>query len=185
MGYGIVEERLGRPVHVAHGVLKADADAALELRLKDLFAGVMTVIELYRPASVAVEGLFTFKNARSALVLGHARGIALLAAAQAELEVHEYAPARVKKAVGAGGNDGKDAVARMVRTWLGVGEVERADATDALAIALCHLNASRPGLNGLRTLPTGTSKRGGKKDPFAALADRLSPAVRKAGGAGR
>lgn len=179
MGYGIVEERLGRPAHVAHGVWKADAGEPLELRLKDLFAGVTTAIELYKPASIAVEGLFTFKNARSALVLGHARGIALLAAAQAGLEVHEYAPARVKKSVGAGGNDGKDAVARMVCTWLGVQDIERADASDALAVALCHLNASRVGAGGSRNAPVGTSKRGGKKDAYAQLADRLSPGVKK------
>lgn len=180
MGYGVVEERSGRPVHVAHGVLKADAGAALELRLKDLFLGVVTAIELYRPASIAVEGLFTFKNARSALVLGHARGVALLAAAQAGLEVHEYAPARVKKSIGAGGADGKDAVARMIRTWLGVDDLERADASDALAVALCHLNQARAGAAFAPSVKRGGGSK--KRNAYSALADRLSPSVRKFGG---
>lgn len=183
MGYGVIEERLGRPVHVAHGVLKADGDAPLELRLKELFGGVQTAIQLYQPASVAVEGLFTFKNARSALVLGHARGIALLAAAQAGLDVHEYSPARVKKAVGAGGNDGKDAVARMIRTWLGVEDLERADASDALAVALCHLNAARAGF--ALVSPAKAASRSKKKNAYSQLADRISPSVRRFGGNAR
>jgi crossover junction endodeoxyribonuclease RuvC len=122
---------------------------------------------------VAVEGVFTFRNARSALVLGHARGVVLLAVAQAGLPVFEYAPARVKKAVGAGGADGKDAVARMVRTFLNIEEFERADASDALAVALCHLNQGRAAV----PQATGAGKR--RKGAAALLADRLSPSYRR------
>ena len=173
MGYGVVEERRGRLVHVGHGVIKVDADAALHLRLKELHGALETALRLYRPQAVAVEGVFTFRNARSALVLGHARGVALLAAAQAGLPVYEYAPAKVKKAVGAGGADGKDAVARMVRTFLKIDEVERADASDALAVALCHLNQGR--------LVATPSVTGGKqrKGAAALLADRLKPSYRR------
>jgi crossover junction endodeoxyribonuclease RuvC len=173
MGYGVVEERRGRLVHVGHGVIKVDADAALYLRLKELHGALETALKLYRPQAVAVEGIFTFRNARSALVLGHARGVALLAAAQAGLPVYEYAPAKVKKAVGAGGADGKDAVARMVRTFLKIDEIERADASDALAVALCHLNQGR--------LVATPSVAGGKqrKGAAALLADRLKPSYRR------
>ncbi|XXF80373.1 crossover junction endodeoxyribonuclease RuvC [Myxococcaceae bacterium GXIMD 01537] len=175
MGYGVVEERRGRLVHVGHGVIKVDADAPLHLRLKELHGALTTALQLYKPQAVAVEGVFTFRNARSALVLGHARGVALLAAAQAGLPVHEYSPARVKKSVGAGGAGGKDAVARMVRTFLGLDEdaVERADASDALAVALCHLN------HGRATVPASSGGKKQRKGAAGLLADRLKPSYRR------
>ncbi|NMO21299.1 crossover junction endodeoxyribonuclease RuvC [Pyxidicoccus fallax] len=174
MGFGVVEEKRGRLVHVGHGVIKVDESAPLAARLKDLHASLEAALARYRPDAVAVEGLFTFRNARSALVLGHARGVALLAAAQAGLEVFEYAPAKVKKSVGAGGADGKDAVARMVRTFLSLeaSQLERADASDALAVALCHLNHGRAA-----SPASGTSGR--KKGAASLLADRLTPAYRR------
>jgi crossover junction endodeoxyribonuclease RuvC len=142
-GYGVVEEQRSTLRHIAHGVIRADPDAPLEQRLKEIFARLSWVVSSEKPEEVAVEGLFTFRNARSALVLGHARGVALLVAAQGGLAVHEYPPAQVKRAVGASGAGGKDAVGRMVRTFLKIETVERADATDALAVAICHLNRRR------------------------------------------
>ena len=179
MGYGVVEERRGKLLHVGHGVIKVDAEAPLEQRLKQLHAELTLALSLYKPQAVAVEGLFTFRNARSALVLGHARGVALLAASQAGLSVHEYSPARVKKAVGAGGADGKDAVARMVRVVLQMPELahERADSSDALAVALCHLNLHRSALSG--TAPAPKSGARGKKGAFAHLEGRLSPSYKR------
>jgi crossover junction endodeoxyribonuclease RuvC len=115
-------------------------EGPLEQRLRAIAQQLRGVVGQYQPGSVAVEGVFTLRNPRSALILGHARGVALLVAAEDGLPVHEYPPARVKRAVGAGGADGKDAVARMVRTFLRIGEVERSDASDALAVAICHLN---------------------------------------------
>ncbi|MCY1021563.1 crossover junction endodeoxyribonuclease RuvC [Pyxidicoccus sp. MSG2] len=176
MGYGVVEEKRGRLVHVGHGVIKVDESAPLASRLKDLHAALVEALARYAPDAVAVEGLFTFRNARSALVLGHARGVALLAAAQAGLVVHEYAPAKVKKSVGAGGASGKDAVARMVRTFLSLeaSQFQRADASDALAVALCHLN------HGRASVPTATAATGKKRKGAAGLlADRLASAYRK------
>src|SRR5215217_3704949 len=163
MGYGVVEEKRGRLVHVGHGVIKVDEKAPLAFRLKELHAALSEQLAHFRPEAVAVEGLFTFRNARSALVLGHARGVALLAASQAGLSVHEYAPSRVKKAVGAGGADGKDAVARMVRLVLQMPELahERADSSDALAVALCHLNLHRTPLSA--AAPAAKSGSRGKK----------------------
>jgi len=178
MGYGVVEDRAGKLVHVGHGVLKADASAPLSARLHVLFGQLDTAVLLYQPEVVAVEGVFTFKNARSALILGHARGVALLVAAQRGLTVQEYPPAQVKRAVGAGGSAGKDAVARMVRTLLGVGELPRADASDALAVAICHLNHGRLGL------PTKAASRKRAQGAFAQLSDRLSPSYRRAGAHG-
>ena len=181
MGYGVVEDRRGKLVHVGHGVIKADGSAPLHERLHAIFGQLTVAMALYQPDAVAVEGVFTFRNARSALVLGHARGVALLVAAQKGLPIHEYAPAKVKRAVGAGGADGKDAVARMVRTFLGVEDLERADASDALAVAICHLNHGRA-LAGSVQPRSPVKKRG--KGGFAQLADRLAPSYRRVGNAG-
>ncbi|HVE87094.1 MAG TPA: crossover junction endodeoxyribonuclease RuvC [Myxococcales bacterium] len=181
MGYGVVEERDGRLLHVAHGVIRAGEDA-LEQRLRRISVALRQAIQAFRPEAVAVEGVFTLRNPRSALILGHARGVALLAAAEMDLPVHEYPPARVKRAVGAGGADGKDAVARMVRTFLRIGEVERSDASDALAVAICHLNAARGAL-AAPSLRAGARRPGAGGGRFAALAGRLQPAYRRFGGA--
>ncbi|MFZ5468581.1 MAG: crossover junction endodeoxyribonuclease RuvC, partial [Myxococcota bacterium] len=164
----------GRLVHVGHGVVRCDPTAALERRLQQIFAELSAAMALFRPDAVAVEGVFAFKNARSALVLGHARGVALLVAAQRGLGVHEYPPARVKKSIGAGGNDSKEAVSRMVHALLRVGRVERQDAIDALAVAICHLHQ--------RGSSRSVGSRG-KKNGFAVLADRLAPAYVPAGAA--
>lgn len=175
MGYGVVEEKRGRLVHVGHGVIKVDESAPLAFRLKELHAALSAQLAHFRPAAVAVEGVFTFRNARSALVLGHARGVALLVAAQVALPVFEYPPAKVKKSVGAGGADGKDAVSRMVKTLLGLQAVDlgRADASDALAVALCHLNHGRSAI----PMAGPTTKK--RKGAAALLADRLAPSYRR------
>ena len=176
-GFGVVELQRGRLVHVAHGVVRADGELPLEKRLHAMHAALGRELLRHRPQAVAVEGLFSHRNARSALVLGHARGVALLAAAERGLDVFEYAPARVKKAVGAGGADGKEAVARMVKTLLHLDVVVRADATDALAVAICHLNHA--GLPLPR--PSGSTRAAGTGRSRAAalsrLAARLQPAV--------
>lgn len=139
-----MESHAGKLVYKSHGVVSATASAPLPERLQTIFDGLRAAIGVLKPEVMAVEGVFTHKNARSALILGHARGVALLLAAQFGLSVHEYSPARVKRAVGAGGNDGKDAVARMVTLHLKLTQpLQRADAYDALAIAICHANASR------------------------------------------
>ncbi len=172
LGYGIVEEHRGKFSHVGHGVVRA-GDGPLAERLKTIHFELTEAIKIFEPDSVAVEGVFTHKNARSALILGHARGVALLLAAQAGLDVHEYAPARVKRSVGAGGNDGKDAVGRMVCIALKIeADLERADAYDALAVALCHLSHARVGLT-----PIAPKKTPHRKAALAAFHARLQPAV--------
>ncbi|MDP2272234.1 MAG: crossover junction endodeoxyribonuclease RuvC [Archangium sp.] len=170
LGYGLVAWRSNKAVHVGSGVVRADLKAPLHQRLSTIFSDLQEVVNVFKPDAVAVEGVFTHKNARSALILGHARGVALLLAAQRGLDVHEYAPARVKKAVGAGGNDSKDAVARMVERLLQLTEpLEREDAYDALAVALCHVNQLR--------VPRVT---GGKTSAGNTFLSRLKPAVVRA-----
>jgi crossover junction endodeoxyribonuclease RuvC len=140
LGLGLVESRGGRLVHVAHFLLTPKDYPELPAKLSYLYDAIGEVIREHRPDVVAVEGVFHHKNARSAIILAHARGVALLCAERARRPVFEYPPASVKKAVGAGGAATKASVSRMVCALLRLESVERADCADALAIALCHLN---------------------------------------------
>lgn len=166
VGWGVVEPKGSGLLHVAHGVLRLDVSAPLELRLVELFGRLSETLRRHAPTAVAVEGVFTFKNARSALVLGQARGVALLVAARSGLPVFEYAPALVKRAIGVGGAGAKEAVGRAVSAFLGLTDAPRADATDALAVAVCHLHRAGSPFRGRRALRPG-----------AQLSDRLRPAV--------
>lgn len=109
----------------------------METRLCLLYDGLKAELERHRPSVVAIEDIFHAQNARSALVLGQARGIALLVAAQFGAEVRSFPPATVKQAVTGSGRAEKGQVARMVETLLGIRVVGRVDASDALAVALC------------------------------------------------
>jgi crossover junction endodeoxyribonuclease RuvC len=140
-GWGVIEKRGTRLVHVAHGVIAAK-DAPLAERLVRIEAGLGEVIEAHEPAEAAVETIFFHKDAQAAAKLGHARGVALLVCARAELAIFEYPPARVKRSVAGGGRAEKSQVAQMVRALLGLREVPPADAADALAIALTHVQRS-------------------------------------------
>ncbi len=140
-GYGLVEVRGSTVRYILAGAIAPLATLPLALRLDSIFQNLCEIIARSQPAAVAIEGLFTHKNARSALILGQARGVALLAASRANVAIHEYPPAQVKLAVGAGGRASKEGVTLMVRRILcGVPETLRADAYDGLAIALCHAN---------------------------------------------
>jgi crossover junction endodeoxyribonuclease RuvC len=138
-GYGVIESD-GRSRRVkALGCLSARSGASLSQRLRVMHEGLLSVLEQYRPQEAAVEATFYGKNARSALVMGHARGVCLLALEQAGCRLYEYSPLEVKKAVvGQGGAD-KRQVAFMVRAMLGLRSIPPPDAADALAVALCHL----------------------------------------------
>lgn len=137
-GWGVIASEGSRLSHVAHGVIKPSSAQQLASRLHDVFEGLSEVLERYQPHEAAVEETFVNSNARAALALGQARGVALAAAARRGLVVAEYAPTTIKKAVvGSGGAD-KTQIAFMVRRLLpAAGEVS-ADAADALGVALCH-----------------------------------------------
>jgi crossover junction endodeoxyribonuclease RuvC len=145
------------------------AAAPLEARLEAIFIELGSVMNVFAPDAVAVEGVFTHKNARSALILGHARGVVLLVAARARVPLFEYAPARVKRSIGSGGNDSKESVARMVTRLLSLDEpLERADAYDALAVACCHAHQVPVALK---------PSRRGARISNASFAERLAPNV--------
>jgi crossover junction endodeoxyribonuclease RuvC len=145
LGYGIVERTGGRLRAVDYGTLTTSADAALPDRLLKIHALIAELIETHRPDLVAVERLFFSKNAQTAFAVGQARGVVLLAAAQAGIEVREATPSEVKVGVTGYGSADKGPVARMVTVILELAEVPTPDDTsDALAIAICIANRERP-----------------------------------------
>lgn len=138
MGWGIVDVEGNRLRHVADGVLATQSGDDVPRRLCDLHEGLMRLIQQYGPAEAAVEETYVNRNGSSTLKLGYARGVALLVPALAGLSVHEYGAMAVKRAVVGTGAATKEQVSMMVRRLLPGAEVRRADASDALAIAICH-----------------------------------------------
>ncbi len=136
-GWGIIDVAGSHLRHVADGAVDSDASQEVAQRLLQIFEGVAAVISEYTPEQAAVEKTFVNRNPASALKLGQAHGIALLAPAQAGLSVAEYAPNLVKKSVVGSGHAAKEQVAMMVITLL-PGSSATADAADALAVAICH-----------------------------------------------
>jgi crossover junction endodeoxyribonuclease RuvC len=144
-GYGLIDERAGELTYVECGVLTAPEDRAMEDRLGEIARGLREVIEEMKPTVVAVEDVFVHQqNPRSGLALAQARGMALAVIGLAGLSVTSYPPSVVKKAVAGSGSAAKDQVARMVRTLIGLRSLPRADASDALAIAITHGRTVRP-----------------------------------------
>lgn len=137
-GWGVIDAQGTRISHVANGVVKSDAKASLAERLVQLHDGLVEVIAVWRPASAAVEETFVNKNPTSTLKLGQARGIALLVPALSGLNVAEYTPNHVKKAVVGVGHADKKQVQAMINILLPGVSVAGEDAADALAVAICH-----------------------------------------------
>ncbi len=138
LGWGVIEADGARLRHVANGVCRSDPTGTLAARLMELHAQLTRVIACHTPGHAAVEQTFVNKDAVATLKLGSARGIALLVPAQAGLEVGEYAPNAVKKAVVGVGKAAKEQVDHMVRMQLPGVEIAGPDAADALAVAICH-----------------------------------------------
>ncbi len=146
LGYGIVERTGSSLRAVDYGCLTTSPDAPMPDRLRDIHALVAELIETHRPDLVAVERVFFSRNAQTALGVGQARGVVLLAAAQAGVEVREATPNEVKMGVTGYGSADKAQVGRMVSVILDLPEVPTPDdAADALAIAVTTANALRPG----------------------------------------
>ena len=137
-GFGVVEDAGGaRMRHLGHGVVRLDADGSIEARLCELHEALARELKAHRPDVVAIEDVFHAKNSRSALVLGQARGVALLAAAQSGARVRSFPASVIKQAVTGTGRAEKVQVGRMVEVLLGIKMTGRLDASDALAAAIC------------------------------------------------
>jgi crossover junction endodeoxyribonuclease RuvC len=141
-GWGVVELAGSRLRRIDGGVIRPPA-APLAERLAAIFAGLRAAIAASRPEAAAVESVFAARNARSALLLGHARGVALLACELGALACAEYAPMQVKSAVVGFGAAPKDQVQRMIQRLLGLDAVPPTDEADALAVAICHGHSAR------------------------------------------
>jgi crossover junction endodeoxyribonuclease RuvC len=137
-GWGVVDVDGSRLRFVACGLVKTTADMPLYARLARIDEELARIMTLHRPSVAAIEETFMNNNAASALKLGAARGAAILSAARAGLEVHEYAANMVKKAVVGAGHAAKEQIGMMIRTLLPASGRVGADEADALAIAICH-----------------------------------------------
>jgi crossover junction endodeoxyribonuclease RuvC len=139
-GVGVVRAEGSRFTALDYGRIVNTARLPLSTCLDRIYRGVAEVVARVQPDAVAIEGIFFCRNVRTAVILGEARGAVIAAAAGAGVPVYEYPPRRVKQAVSAYGAAGKEQVQRMVMTLLGLDRPPPEDASDALAIAFCHLN---------------------------------------------
>ena len=137
-GWGVIEADGNRLTHVADGTVRPPAEGSLAARLAALRAALARVIDDYRPDEAAVEETFVNRNPASALRLGQARGVVLLAPAEAGLPVAEYPTNLVKKSIVGVGHADKKQIATMVGALLAIRGVSSSDASDALAVAICH-----------------------------------------------
>jgi crossover junction endodeoxyribonuclease RuvC len=145
-GYGCIDSDGSRHRLVTCGAIAAPPRLPFPERLHAIHTALAALLEECRPDGVAVESLFNAVNARAALQLGHARGVALLAATQAHVPIAEYSPAEVKRAVVGYGRAEKTQVAYMIRLLLGLNDAPQpADVSDALAVAICHLHTVETG----------------------------------------
>ena len=147
-GYAVVDENRGRLSLVAMGVITTPAKTPLPSRLQTIHNSLQELIATHVPDRAAVEELFFSRNARTAMSVGHARGVTLLALADADLPIAEYTPMQIKQAVTGYGNAGKHQVQEMVRMLLNLSDVPKPDdAADAAAVAICYLHRAK--LDGL------------------------------------
>jgi crossover junction endodeoxyribonuclease RuvC len=143
-GWGIVEQDGDSLALVDYGTVTTAQGAPLTERLQVIYRELSQILSTHRPDVVAVEKLFFSKNVRTALVVGHARGVVLLAIADAGLPLHEYTPLEVKQSVSGYGRASKEQVQKLVQILLGLDFIpEPDDAADAIAVAICHIHSAR------------------------------------------
>jgi len=141
MGYGVIESRDDEITLIDCGVLTTKARSPIGERLSYLYNQLLEIVSRYQPDAVAIEQPFIAKNVKSALAIGKAQAIAILAAADRGIPVYEYTPAQVKQRVTNYGASSKEQVQEMVRLQLGLSQPPQpSDAADALAVAICHLH---------------------------------------------
>lgn len=143
-GFGLINERNDKLCFVECGVIKTSPKNTAQERLRQIYHEAKALFRRYQPGSVAVEKLFFGKNAKTAIKVGQARGIILLAAAEAGIEIAEYTPLEVKMALTGYGRADKKQIQQMVKTLLGLNFIPKPDdAADALAVAICHQHSYR------------------------------------------
>ncbi len=141
MGYGVIESRDSEIALVDYGALVSPPECSIGERLSYLYNELSTIIRRHQPGAFAVEQPFVAKNVKSALAIGRAQAVALLAAASQGIPSYEYTPAQIKQRVASYGASSKEQIQEMVKLQLGLAEIPRpSDAADALAVAICHLS---------------------------------------------
>jgi crossover junction endodeoxyribonuclease RuvC len=139
LGFGVIRIEGGQMSPLDGGVIETDSASTLEERLKKIYEGLTELIEWHRPAGIALEEVYFGRNVDSAMKVGQASGVAMLAGAQKGVECFTYTPQAIKKAVCGSGDAGKKQVQKMVGVLLGLKETPKPDhAADALAVAICH-----------------------------------------------
>ncbi|HHX74568.1 MAG TPA: crossover junction endodeoxyribonuclease RuvC [Firmicutes bacterium] len=142
-GFAVLESDGSKSRTLTYGCIRTTAQQPMPDRLQALYRRLQEILESYKPDTLAIEKLFFAKNANSAMQVGEARGVAILAACHAGLAVYEYTPLQVKLAVAGYGKAEKRQIQQMVKLLLGLAEIPRPDdAADALAIALCHAHTA-------------------------------------------
>ncbi|HPO04118.1 MAG TPA: crossover junction endodeoxyribonuclease RuvC [Bacillota bacterium] len=160
VGYGIVDMEGSRFTACSYGAITTDKDMDMPDRLKHIYCRLMEIIDEYRPETVAIEELFFNKNAKTAITVGQARGVAVLACANSGLEIFEYTPLQIKQGLIGFGRAEKEQVQFMVKAILHLSEMPKQDDTaDALAAAICHGNSSTC----LRRIKGGIGRNAGKR----------------------
>jgi crossover junction endodeoxyribonuclease RuvC len=140
-GFGIIEIQSRKATYITSGCIRLKTEA-MPVRLNEIFNSVNEIIEQYQPTILSIEQVFVYRNAASALKLAQARAVAIVAAMQHDLSVHEYAPTKIKQTIVGTGHADKVQIQQMVKLLLNLPGTPQADAADALAIALCHLHHS-------------------------------------------
>lgn len=143
VGYGVIKYEGGKMSVIDYGKITTEANIPLSKRLKLIYDSLTQLIETFKPDVVAVEELFFNSNVKTAIAVGHARGVIILAAANKNIKIAEYTPLQIKQAVVGYGRADKNQVQQMVKMFLKLKEVPKPDDTaDALAVAICHANSS-------------------------------------------
>jgi crossover junction endodeoxyribonuclease RuvC len=142
-GIGLIRSNGVQSSASSYGTISCPKSWALSRCLNHLLTRIVEILDEESPDVAAVEGIFYCRNVKTAMALGHARGVVIAACGQKGLPVYEYAPRTVKKGIVGSGSASKEQVAQMVKTVLGLKEVPQEDAADALAIAMCHAQQSR------------------------------------------
>ena len=141
-GYGLITEKRSKLVFIDHGIISTSKKESPQSRLRRIYSELKAIISEYKPKMIAIEKLYFGVNSKTAISVGQARGMSLLAAAEAKVPVTEYSPLEVKMAVTGYGKADKKQVQQMVKTLLRLSDLPKPDdAADALAIAICHVHS--------------------------------------------
>ena len=144
VGFGVLDYESNRFTPVNYGVITTDKNIDFPVRLKMLYDSMLQIIEKYKPDCLSIEELFFNTNVKTAIAVGHARGVLILAAQNSLLPIFEYTPLQIKQALTGYGRADKLQIQHMVKTFLGLAAIPRPDdAADALAVAVCHAHSAR------------------------------------------